>query len=257
MGLTMLDAMTPWGKGRRLRRFMETTGKPHTYMLYVGAGVAYGAMHFNPASLIRFDTGMSRWLVYDGLGFQHAFFAKRPGTEVVPIPKGLTPFEARVFDGGVGRALWFIFCTDPVRISAWIDRCEASRRPHIWSGVGLAASYAGGVDAAAIDRLLKTAGEHRASARVGMALATDTRFLAGNPTEHLEVIAQTGWGRSARELYQELERIRTRLQFDAQGLLEGRPGIEVYMNGVLEAARAVDSKPVEQRQLAMVTQSVA
>jgi enediyne biosynthesis protein E3 len=252
MGLTLLDLLTPWGRGRRLRGFITTSGRPHTYMFYVGAGMAYAAMRRDPRAFIRSDTGMSRWLVFNGMGFYHAFFARRPGAEVVRLPRRLEPFEAREFDGGVGRALWFIFSGDPARIAAWIERCEVSRRSHVWTGVGLASAYAGGVEGTVIDALLELAGDHRPAVAVGMALATDTRFLAGNPTPHLDVVIQRAWGRDAAELYRELEGLRARLPVDAQGLVGGGPGMETLLNWIAEAAREVESARVDRRQRAAV-----
>jgi hypothetical protein len=105
----------------------------------------------------------------------------------VPAPypwEGLPEYFPRAVDQGIGRALWFINGADPVAVTAAVDRFAEERRPDLWSGVGLAATFAGGADAADLAALCDAAGEHWSQLGLGAVFAIKARDFAGHVPAH-------------------------------------------------------------------------
>ena len=125
-------------------------GDAHWYMMHVGAGWAVARL---PWARRNFERAMRRyhplyrWLMLDGYGFHEGFFytERVRSTRRMP-PRRLSHHAARVFDQGLGRSMWFSQGADPERIVRVIRALPVNRQADLWSGVGLAASYAGGVD---------------------------------------------------------------------------------------------------------------
>jgi hypothetical protein len=111
-------------------------------------------------------------------------------------------YLGRAVDQGIGRALWFGGGADPERVAALVVGFAAERRADLWSGVGLAATYAGGASREDLARLPALAGVLRAHLAQGAAFAAAARTIAGNVTTHTEVAARTLAGAPAGELAQ-------------------------------------------------------
>ena len=71
------------------------------------------------------------------------------------------------------------------RIAEVIDSFDVSRRGDLWSGSGLAATYAGGGDAENLFAMCEAAGTHLRAVAQGAAFAAKARQRAGNPTENM------------------------------------------------------------------------
>lgn len=199
MALQLLDLLTPGG-GTRWRRFLAGAGDPHHYMIHVGAGWALARLG---RSFERTTTRMDpvlRWLVLDGWGFHDGYFHPRRSIEEQRISSRVASgYARRAHDQGLGRALWFARGADAARVAAAIERFEAGRRLDLWSGVGLAAAYAGGASAAGLELLRGAAGPHAAAAAQGAAFAAQARRRAGNPAPHTELACGALCGTSAHE----------------------------------------------------------
>ena len=85
------------------------------------------------------------------------------------------------------------------RIAATVARFPASRHADLWSGVGLACAYAGGVPAGTIEDLSARAGPFQPAVAQGVAFAAKARERAGNPTSHTEMACRIVCGMSAVE----------------------------------------------------------
>lgn len=236
MALQLVDLLTPWG-GTRWQKFLSDAGNPHAYMIHVGAGWALARLgrSFERATT-RMD-GVLRWLVLDGWGFHDGYFHPQRSIERQMISTRVVPgYARRAHDQGLGRALWFARGADAARVATTIERFAADRRSDLWSGVGLAATYAGGTDAQGLEALRGTAGTHLAAAAQGAAFAAQARRRAANSAPHTELACGILCGMNAHEAASwtdtdladlppdgtepayEIWRTRVRMRFQAQAV---------------------------------------
>jgi hypothetical protein len=185
MALFLLDRLTPWRRNR-FETLLAGEGQSHVYMMYVGAGWAIAKLHRRPGPLMANMDPLLRWLVLDGLGFCETYFHPRRTLVEQNIPRSLRGYESRAFDQGVGRGMWFALGANAQRISPGIAAFADSRQSDLWSGVGLASAYAGGVDDVDLEFLRRSAGRHAAALAQGAAFAAKARQRAGNPAPHTE-----------------------------------------------------------------------
>jgi hypothetical protein len=187
MALFLLDCLGL--SSRASYRFVAGPGEPHAYMLHVGTGWAVARLpwlRLRPLAVLeRFDP-LLRWLVLDGWGFHEGYFHWPAAVRRHALPRGLKGYAARAFDQGLGRSLWFVEGTDPERIASAIAGFPAQRHGDLWAGVGLACAYAGGADAADLERLPALAGVHASAVAQGAAFAAEARRRAGNPVAHCD-----------------------------------------------------------------------
>jgi F0F1-type ATP synthase membrane subunit c/vacuolar-type H+-ATPase subunit K len=198
MGLTLLDILTPWGR-HHLRDFLDGPGAPHAYMLQVGVGWALARLR-RPVEgwLERLDPAV-KWLALDGYGFHEGYFHWPRYIEKQMLPPRLSGYACRGFDQGLGRCLWFVKGADVARIAAAIAAFPAFRQADLWSGVGLACAYAGGVERPAIAALAVAAGVYQPQLAQGVVFAAGTRQKAGNPAPHTDLACRVVCGISLVE----------------------------------------------------------
>lgn len=201
LGLALLDRLTPWRRDR-VQRFLRGPGDPHAYVVHVGVGWVVArwpgrleattdeapesgstGLNAREAQRPRLDP-LLRWLVIDGYGFHEGFFHWRRYLAGRPAPTRLQGYARRVFDQGLGRSLWFVDGADVELLPRTIAALPPERHADLWSGVGLAATYAGGVEEAELRRLREAAGPHRPHLAQGAAFAAKARQRAGNVTDH-------------------------------------------------------------------------
>jgi hypothetical protein len=127
------------------------------------------------------------WLTVDGYGFHEGYFHARHYVEQQAVHRRLSGYAHRVFDQGLGRSLWFVDGADVARIPKTIATFPPSRHADLWSGVGLACSYAGGVAQAAIEDLRQAAGPYLPHLAQGAVFAASARQRAGNPAPQTDL----------------------------------------------------------------------
>jgi hypothetical protein len=197
VGLAALDCLLPWKN--RTKAFVDGPGAPYMYAVYLGAGMALARLHRRPeAFLARLDPVFC-WTVMDGYGFHEGFFARRRYVEERAVPAHLSPYARRVFDQGLGRSIWFSDGAHVDRVVATIATFEPARHADLWSGVGLACGYTGGVDRATIEMLQTAVGRHRSQLALGVVVAAKARQQVGNPASHNELACEVLCGRSSKE----------------------------------------------------------
>lgn len=190
MGLAVRDGLPLGGRGH-VASLLAGGGDRHHYMVYVGVGWAMARLpRFRWPDPDDFDP-LLVWLILDGYGFHQAYFhtrryvTQRYRAESFPWPGGAhAGYANRAIDQGIGRALWFVAGTDPARATTLANRFPADRRPDLYSGIGLAATYAGGVDAADLHDLAERAGTYRPELAQGSAFAAEARIRAGLVVPH-------------------------------------------------------------------------
>lgn len=197
MALALLDMLTPWN-GSRLQAFLGGGAEPHIYMVHVGAGWAWARLRRDvPRMLARVDPLLG-WLAVDGYGFHEGYFqVKRYVERQAPPP--LRGYAARVFDQGLGRSLWFVEGARVERIIARVRSFPAPRHSDLWSGLGLACTYAGGVEREALVELSAAAGPLWPHLAQGAVFAARARQRAGNMAPHTGLACEVICGRGAEE----------------------------------------------------------
>ncbi|MEV0460200.1 DUF1702 family protein [Catellatospora methionotrophica] len=196
MAYTIRDAMAG-GRGTRARELMQGPAQPHVFLTYIGIGFAMARL---PRPLWRgvlpdltgvpYHPTMS-WLAVDGLGFDRAYFDTEKWVNRQARPKpypwdGNAGYFPRAWDQGVGRALWFIHGGQVDPVTDAVAAFAEDRHADLWSGVGLAATFAGGSAAEDLARLRELAGTHRADLGQGSVFAAKARTYAGHVPEHTE-----------------------------------------------------------------------
>ena len=188
MGLALTDCMTP---GRRwFDAFVAGPARHHEYMVWVGLGWALARLPVSPLRALRRYRSINKWLALDGYGFHQGYFGWRQSITRQRRPSSLAGSAARVFDQGLGRSLWFVFGADPAAVARAIEAFDPDRQGDLWSGVGLAATYAGGVEAIGLQALHAAASRHAPALGQGVIFAAAARRRAGNPVAHAELACQ-------------------------------------------------------------------
>lgn len=235
MAFAVRDGL-PFGARDNVARFLAGRGGDHVYMAYVGIGWAMARL-----PRFRWPDGDSldpllRWLVLDGYGFHQAYFHTqryvheqyRPSDFGWPAD-GERWYADRAVDQGIGRAMWFVAGTDVDLVADLIDRFAPQRRPDLYSGAGLAATYAGGADEGELERFRDRSGVHRSDVAQGSAFGAEARLRAGLEVEHTGVATQvlcgTGPDEAARVCAD------TRPGPDAEGDL---PAYEVWRQAIAD-----------------------
>jgi enediyne biosynthesis protein E3 len=215
MGLAMLDGL-PFGRSDNVATFLALpVGKRYEYLAYVGIGWAM-------ARLPRF-----RWpkpesldpvfapLVLDGYGFHQAYFktaryvGERYQNPRFPWPGGKhAAYANKAIDQGIGRALWFIGGTDPDRVNELLETFPEQRRGDLYSGIGLAATYAGGVEVEELKTVWRRAGEFRGFLAQGSAFAANARIRAGIVPPHADLATEVFCGVSCAEAASKTDELR-------------------------------------------------
>ncbi|MFL6140073.1 MAG: DUF1702 family protein [Frankiaceae bacterium] len=189
MAFTVRDAMAG-GRGQWTRDLLLGPGRPHIFLAYIGIGFAMARL---PRPLWRNvlpDLGDSpyyptmSWLAVDGYGFDLAYFHpdRWVDRQDVPAPYpwlGKPDYFNRAVDQGIGRALWFIHAARGTAVAAAVSRFAPHRQADLWSGVGVAATFAGGESEEELARLRATAEGCQAELAQGAVFAAKARDHAG------------------------------------------------------------------------------
>ena len=185
MGFAVVDLISPWPR-RRFLRFVARAARRHVYMAHVGAGWALARTSLRLAPRLGPLDPLLRWLVIDGYGFHAGYFHHHDAIDRQRRPSVVHGYTQNVFDQGLGRALWFVKGADIAGVTAAVRAFPQHRRADLWSGVGLAVAYAGGVGAEELAALFSAAGPYRLELGQGAAFAAKAREGAGNPADHTE-----------------------------------------------------------------------
>lgn len=199
MGLTLLDQLSLWKRGRLLT-FLNGVGSKHTYMIHVGVGWAIARVPWlrkNFHHAVADLDPLLRWLAADGNGFSDFYF-KFP--HVLRKPERLNELQGyarHAYAQGVGRSLWFVTGAKANLISQYVSLLPRSLHGDLWSGVGLGCAMAGGSDRVEIELIRSLAGDNRSALAQGAAFAAKTRQRANNITDHTEIACQILCGLNA------------------------------------------------------------
>lgn len=205
MGFAIRDGL-PIGGSQHVARFLAGRGRDHSYMIYIGVGWAMARLPRFRWSRVKVADPLMRWLVLDGYGFHQAYFrtedyvTRHYQEPEFPWPtEGQRWYSNHAIDQGIGRALWFVGGTDPRLVADLIDGYPAARHADLYSGAGLAATYAGGVDEQELQAFRDRAGEYRPQLAQGSAFAATARIEAGLLMPHTAVATGVFCGMSPEQ----------------------------------------------------------
>jgi hypothetical protein len=196
MGLALLDFLTPWRRDR-IRQFLRGAGDAHAYMIHVGVGWVWARVPFGFRRRQKRLDPLLGWLAFDGWGFHEGFFHWPKYIAGQPAPKKLAGYERRVFDQGLGRSFWFVNGGNIELIAQTISKFSADRQADLWSGIGLAATYAGIISEDSLQKLREFSGQFHPQLAQGAAFAAKARQRAGNLTDYNSLAAKILCGLSA------------------------------------------------------------
>lgn len=182
LGAAVKDAL-PFSSGSMLSELVRRTKRDHIYLVHVGAGWALGRLRWRRAAILAQLDPVLSWLAWDGCGFHDLFFG-RQNPNRYPIFRRLRGYEMRAYDQGLGRALWFAAEADPQQVIKLAGQFTLSRRGDVFSGIGLAAAYAGGCVAEDLKTLRNCAGPYAKQLAQGAAFAAEARSRARSMVDH-------------------------------------------------------------------------
>jgi hypothetical protein len=218
MGLTLLDQLSLWKRGRLLT-FLNGAGAKHNYMVHVGVGWAIARVPWlrnNFHHAVADLDPLLRWLAADGNGFSDFYFKFPYFLRKPERLNQLQGYARNAYAQGVGRSLWFVTGAKANLISKYISLLPPSLHGDLWSGVGLACSMAGGSDRAEIELIRSLAGDYRSALAQGAAFAAKTRQQADTPASHTEIACQILCGLDAESAAQLTDATRRCLPDDAK-----------------------------------------
>jgi hypothetical protein len=214
MGFAVRDGL-PFGSNHNVSEWYQGRGGHHVYMANIGVGWAMARVPRFRWSVLQSSDRLLRWLVLDGYGFHQAFFQtkkyvhERFQEPAFPWPVGSPhPYANRAIDQGIGRAMWFVGGTDPDVVADMIDKFPDTRHADLYSGAGLAATYAGGVDENELRTFWDRAGDHRPLVAQGAAFAATTRVQTGLMVPHTELATKILCGINVDEATEICDRTR-------------------------------------------------
>jgi enediyne biosynthesis protein E3 len=235
MALAILDFMLP-GHTRFLPLTLSA-GNDYIYLLYVGWGWSMGRLprkRISASTRTPYDP-LLLWLAYDGYGFHEGFFSWEKSYLRQRYPFGLPKgYARRAFDQGLGRGLWFVGCGDIAYIAERIAAFSASRQADLWSGVGLAASYAGGVTDDTLERLRHIATPFYPHLAQGAAFAIRARHRAHSVLPHTLRASEILCGCDVEDVVRIVESALAHLPFD-----QAEPAFEHWRRRIQTSLGAV------------------
>ena len=197
MGLIMID-YTSLGNESKFLKFVDDNPN-HTNLAHIGAGFAISVLNRNIETSLAPMAPMQRWWAMDGYGFYNGVFKWKQSILKQAVPKKVTGYALRAFDRGLGRSIWFLFSGDITRIVEELRKFPEPRRADIWSGLGVASTYAGGVSEETLRNLKTAAGPYTSYVALGSTQAANARYFANNIVEHNDLACSIHCGMSAEE----------------------------------------------------------
>ncbi|UFW90543.1 DUF1702 family protein [Bradyrhizobium barranii] len=162
-----------------------------TYLAHVGSGWALARVPWRRKRILAPLDQVHAWLAVDGLGFHDTYFYHRQ--VVGGWRRKQSGYATHAYDQGVGRALWFVSGGSIAAAIRLISSLATDRQRDLWSGLGLAMTYAGPVACDDVIDAVKAAGENAASFAQGVAFACEARALGHYLPDHTVLIAREVW----------------------------------------------------------------
>jgi enediyne biosynthesis protein E3 len=195
MGMAMID-YTSLSNQNLFQQFVDRSPN-YSSLPYIGAGFAIAVLKRDLNRSLSIMDPMQRWWAIDGYGFYNGVFHRKQSIEKQKVSRQITGYAQRAFDRGLGRSIWFLFSGDIDGIVQRLAAFPESRRADLWAGIGVASTYAGGVDRATLEKVKAAAGIYASYLPLGSSLAANARYQANNIVEHNNLACSVYCGMSA------------------------------------------------------------
>jgi len=197
IALAVYDSFRP--KGRRLPALVAKTPGTYVISIYIGAGMGLAMLRNKRPDqfLAKQDEPVFGWMIMNGYGFFRGFFGRKRYIDGQAVVNTLSPYGRRIFDQGLGRAIWFAQRGDIAAIVATVKTFPADRLPDLWNGVGFTCAYAGNARGqAACEQLWAQAGAYQPQLAVAGALAAQRRVDSGYLPPYTDIASEVFCGMS-------------------------------------------------------------
>ena len=166
--------------------FYEGFQEKYPAHLESGLGWAFAKLGQSPNPFLPNFSRLSKWLIFDGVGYYSGLFNNRKTIKNKIIPSYISGQDLLRFDQGLGRQLWYIAKGDLDKLLVLLHTFDIQRQPDLWRGIGIATAYLGGNQQETLHQLYHIAGEHSIQLRIGTAWAAVSR--TASETINLDII---------------------------------------------------------------------
>lgn len=242
MGCAIADAM-PWarlsGPNDRSFTFLTEHRELHPYLSTVGIGWALARIPWRRHTyLCQVDPFLAS-LAFDGWGFHDVYFKPRrlakPGANRAVARLGGV-LALRSWDQGAGRALWFTSGGQFKAAADQIRTLSEHRRSDLFSGLGLAMTYAAGSAIPSRDEIRTSVGGYIDDLRQGSAFGLEAHVRAGTLHEENQRMAQALTSREPTAL---VEMVRAEMPARSLNCQSIETGQLAYQHWRARVARAL------------------
>ncbi len=180
--------------------------KPHTVQVHIGLGWAISQRQVPFLSYLNGIEPLMQARVLDGYGYYEGMFRNRTSVRDKIVPPEIKDKDLHAYDQGIGRALWYMAKGNIEQLLKLIDGFADSRKPDLWRGVGIAASYVGGSDELVLTSLFDLSGSYQRSLASGAVFLAHSRQDAGTLNEEAEMTCRKWCGLSTGEAISLMDR---------------------------------------------------
>lgn len=158
--------------------FVSTKGKNFLSQMHVGLGWALAELKLPVEQyLISIDP---KWQlrVLDGFGYYCGLFRRREAIRSMLFPSEIPNTSFSGYNQGIGRVLYYISQGESERLTRNVALFSEDRHGDLWRGIGIAATFVGGLSDDAIKCFVHAAGKHENDFKIGVVLANNSMLKA-------------------------------------------------------------------------------
>lgn len=163
--------------------FVQEKGINYLSQIHVGLGWALAELQLPVQFYIADIDPKWQLRVLDGFGYYCGLFRRREAIRTMSYPTEIPKELYAGFNQGIGRFLFYLAQGDVERLVRNIELFPDDRHADFWRGIGIAATFIGGLDKIAIEEMIKSAGEHEKQLLIGVVLATNSLKKANSHSE--------------------------------------------------------------------------
>ncbi len=230
MGLAIIDYSRDKGM---VKKFLRGEGANYPELIHVGLGCATAALKKDLWGKLAEIEPMQRWWIPDGYGFFTGIYKWEDTVEELIVPRQIEGYALRAFDRGLGRRMWFAFSGEVEEVAQAIAKFPQSRQADLWSGIGLASTFAGGVDERVLIRLKELSKSFSSYVALGSTMAAKCRYTAGNIVEYTDFACSILCEMTASEAAEVVVKALEKLEVDPNEPLDAeQPAFETMRENI-------------------------